>query len=67
MREAAQLCSTLAHALQHAHDAGVVHRDLMPANIIMSFLLELLDFGGKRLKNKAHGVKVKGKRLKDEG
>src|SRR5262249_31912753 len=30
-REAAQLVESLARAVQHAHDQGVIHRDLKPA------------------------------------
>lgn len=33
--EAARLCATIADALHHAHDLGVVHRDLKPQNIIL--------------------------------
>ena len=34
-RRAAELITTLAGAIQAAHEAGVVHRDLKPANILL--------------------------------
>ncbi len=46
-RDSAQLCRTIAEALDHAHDAGVVHRDLKPGNIMMDGDRNphLMDFG----------------------
>lgn len=41
------LCTKLADALQHAHEAQVIHRDLKPANVILDEKGEphLTDFG----------------------
>jgi WD40 repeat protein/tRNA A-37 threonylcarbamoyl transferase component Bud32 len=35
MRQAAEICLTIAEALHHAHEHGVIHRDLKPANILI--------------------------------
>lgn len=46
-REAAKLCAKLAAALEHAHGAGVIHRDVKPSNIIVDQDGEphIMDFG----------------------
>ena len=35
VEEAVQITTAVAHALQHAHDRGVIHRDIKPANILI--------------------------------
>lgn len=35
-REAAELIAEVADALQHAHDTGVIHRDVKPSNILLT-------------------------------
>ena len=46
-RESAELVIKIAEALQHAHQAGVVHRDLKPGNIMLDRDGEphVIDFG----------------------
>jgi serine/threonine protein kinase len=45
--EAASMCRKIALALRHAHDHGVVHRDLKPGNIVVDKQGEphITDFG----------------------
>ena len=47
MRESAELGMKLAEALHHAHEHGVVHRDLNPSNIMLDLQGEphVTDFG----------------------
>ncbi len=46
-REAAEMVVQIADALEHAHEAGVVHRDLKPGNIMVDRdgLPHVIDFG----------------------
>ncbi|MCA9078693.1 MAG: serine/threonine protein kinase [Planctomycetaceae bacterium] len=46
-RETVELCITVAEALHHAHEQGVIHRDLKPGNIMMDLEGQphIMDFG----------------------
>jgi serine/threonine protein kinase/Tfp pilus assembly protein PilF len=51
VRKAAELMAKLAHTLHHAHQKGVLHRDVKPGNILIDTKGEphLTDFGLARL------------------
>ena len=60
---AVDYAAQIGRALDHAHDQGVIHRDLRPANVLVSGagVLKVADFGTSRfLEIAAHGTTVIG-------
>jgi len=55
--EAVDLCVEVSHALECAHAAGLVHRDLKPQNLFItdSGTVKLLDFGIAMAQSETHG------------
>lgn len=59
--EALRIAIALTYPLQSAHDAGVVHQDLKPSNVMVrrngeSFEVKLLDFGISKLRAVEEGL-----------
>lgn len=65
VREAAELCATLADALEHAHQQGVTHRDLKPSNIMLDSAGQphLMDFGLAKRESAEVTMTMEGKLL----
>ena len=64
-REISRLCTDIASALDHAHEAGVVHRDLKPGNVMLdaSGVPRIMDFGLARRETVEATMTMDGKLL----
>jgi TOMM system kinase/cyclase fusion protein len=69
--QAAEVMATVLDALAHAHDKGVIHRDVKPANIMLynvgaKLHVKVLDFGIGTLMNEARQLDYKSITLTQE-
>ena len=64
-RAAAELCKKVADALEHAHQRGVIHRDVKPSNIMLDLdgQPHIMDFGLAKRHAKESEMTVEGQVL----
>ncbi len=68
-RRAAEIVRGIASAIQHAHEAGVWHRDLKPGNVLLDEggRVRITDFGLAKLADGPSGLTVSGQVLGTPG
>ena len=61
-RVSAEIVEALTHAVQAAHDKGMIHRDLKPANVLMALdgTPKITDFGLAKKLDTGEGLTVTG-------
>lgn len=61
-KEAIHFIMQVLHALQHAHDNGIIHRDIKPQNIMLTREgnIKVMDFGIARFQRDAGGRTIAG-------
>jgi len=57
-KESARIVASLSEALHHAHHAGIIHRDVKPANVLLAAndTPKIADFGLAKRVNEADGL-----------